>query len=163
MTTTTISQQARTGRTRGFKLIAGGILGLVLLGGIIFAVMMIRMMAPPPSDLDLSTTRLTEQGMYRATIAAQIDPIVINQIHEWTIHIETPDGQPVEEAEIIVDGGMPQHGHGLPTKPMVTRYLGNGDYLIEGMKFNMPGWWELKFQVTSNGRTDNVTFNLVLK
>ena len=27
---------------------------------------------------------------------------------------------------------MPQHGHGLPTKPRVTRPLGNGDHLVEG-------------------------------
>ena len=38
-----------------------------------------------------------------------------------------------------VDGDMPQHGHGLPTRPRVTRNLGNGDYQIEGVKFQMGG------------------------
>src|SRR4249920_3274177 len=32
------------------------------------------------------------------------------------------------------DGGMPQHGHGLPTRPVVSRELADGTYLMEGMK-----------------------------
>ena len=44
-------------------------------------------------------------------------------------------------AAITVDGGMPQHGHGFPTRPRVTRDLDDGTYLLEGMKFSMTGWW----------------------
>jgi hypothetical protein len=76
--------------------------------------------------------------------------------------VETPDGEPVENAEIKVDGGMPEHGHGLPTKPQMTEYLGEGDYRVEGMKFQMTGWWEVKFDITAEGQTDKVTFNLML-
>jgi hypothetical protein len=61
-----------------------------------------------------------------------------------------------------VDGGMPQHGHGLPTKPLVTRQLGNGDHLVEGMKFNMGGWWVVKFRVNAAQGPDSVVFNLKL-
>jgi hypothetical protein len=57
---------------------------------------------------------------------------------------------------------MPQHGHGLPTKPAVTRRLGEGDHLVEGMKFNMGGWWVVKFQVAGPQGSDVVTFNLKL-
>jgi hypothetical protein len=58
---------------------------------------------------------------------------------------------------------MPQHGHGLPTKPRVTRALGNGDHLVEGMKFNMGGWWVVKFRVASSAAgADSVVFNLSL-
>jgi hypothetical protein len=63
---------------------------------------------------------------------------------------------------ISVDGDMPEHGHGLPTRPEVTRYLGNGDYLVEGMKFQMPGWWVMDFDVTVDGQSDQVHFNLLL-
>jgi len=31
------------------------------------------------------------------------------------------------------------------------------------MKFQMTGWWEVKFDVTANGQHDKVTFNLILK
>ena len=35
-----------------------------------------------------------------------------------------------ELQRIGVDGDMPQHGHGLPTRPQVTDYLGD----------DVPGW-----------------------
>ena len=71
-------------------------------------------------------------------------------------------GAPVTGAAISIDGGMPQHGHGLPTKPQVTRELGSGDYLVEGMKFNMGGWWVVKFHVTAAAGRDSIAFNLKL-
>jgi hypothetical protein len=68
----------------------------------------------------------------------------------------------VEGATIAVDGGMPQHRHGMPTAPQVTEYLGEGRYRVEGLKFSMSGWWELRFDISSPAGTDKVTFNLVL-
>jgi len=62
-------------------------------------------------------------------------------MHSWILRLETLDGQPVRNAEITVAGGMPKHNHGLPTAPQVTRELGNGDYLVEGIKFQMAGWY----------------------
>jgi hypothetical protein len=57
---------------------------------------------------------------------------------------------------------MPQHGHGLPTRPRVTRNLGGGVYEIEGVRFNMGGWWEFKLAISAPGGSDRVTFNLAL-
>jgi hypothetical protein len=79
------------------------------------------------------------------------------------LHVETPDGQPVENASVLVEGGMPQHGHGLPTNPQVTEYLGNGDYLVEGMRFQMTGFWEVKFVINSGEQSDSITFNVDIK
>jgi len=87
----------------------------------------------------------------------------MNQLHAWTLNVTTPDGQPVEGARVAVDGDMPQHGHGLPTQPEVTRDLGGGRYLVEGMKFQMDGWWVVDFGVTAGGVTDEVRFNLLLE
>ena len=116
-----------------------------------------------PDDLDTSTTRLTDKGQYRVTVTSKLDPIVINRIHNWMIHVERDGGTAVEDAEISVDGGMPQHGHGLPTAPQVTESLGDGDYLLEGVKFQMTGWWELKLRIIADSQTDTVTFNIVLE
>jgi hypothetical protein len=118
---------------------------------------------PPPADLDTATTRLTEQGLYNVAFVSAIDPIAINQIHSWTLHVENTGGEPVDNAEITVDGGMPQHGHGLPTRPQVTQNLGGGDYLVDGLKFQMGGWWEVRYTITADGQTDDITFNLVLQ
>ena len=116
----------------------------------------------PPRDLDYSRTRASEGGVYRATIKPQGDTIPQGRLHRWTLHLETAGGTPVDGCTITVDGGMPQHGHGLPTKPRVTRHLGNGDHLVEGMKFNMGGWWVVKFRVNAETGPDSVVFNVKL-
>jgi hypothetical protein len=118
--------------------------------------------AKPPADLDYSRTRTSEAGHYRATIHPQGDSIPQGKLQRWTLHLETAAGMPVDSATVTVDGGMPQHGHGLPTKPQVTRVLGNGDHLVEGMKFNMGGWWVVKFGVDAAAGRDSVVFNLRL-
>ena len=72
------------------------------------------------------------------------------------------EGRAVEGATLAIDGGMPQHGHGLPTKPRMTRTLGDGTYEVGGVRFNMGGWWEFKVTITSERGADTVTFNLSL-
>lgn len=118
--------------------------------------------AKPPKDLDYGRTRVSEHGLYRATIRPQGDSIPQGRLHSWTLHLETTTGAPVDTAKMTVDGGMPQHGHGLPTKPQVTRKLGSGDHLVEGMKFNMGGWWVVKFRVNAAAGSDSLMFNLSL-
>ena len=104
----------------------------------------------------------SEQGLFVVQATSQLDPLAINQLHSWILHVETPDGQPVEGATITVDGGMPAHNHGLPTDPQVTEELGGGDYRLEGMKFSMPGLWELRITVTADGKTDTAVLELTL-
>lgn len=119
-------------------------------------------MPEAPDDLDVSTTKETDNGVFNATISSELDPLAINQIHSWIVHVETVEGVPVENAEIILDGGMPQHDHGFPTAPEVTEEMGGGDYRIEGVKFNMGGWWEFQLTINSEGKSDSVTFNVIL-
>ncbi len=140
-----------------------GIAGILILLAIAAVACSMMQMGEVPANLDYSTTRSSAQNMYRVTIKPDANPIPINQMHTWILHVETPDGKPVENAQITVNGDMPQHGHGLPTKPQVTEYLGNGDYRVEGMKFQMGGWWVMDFTVNHNGASDKVSFNLNLK
>ncbi len=143
---------------------AGILGGLLLVSGIWFVLMMRQMTLEntPPPDLDVSRTRMSAQGLYRGTYTPALEPITIDKLHTWTLHLETPDGQPVEAATVTVDGDMPGHGHGLPTKPIVSQQA-NGDYLVEGMKFQMPGWWYVEFDVVDGGVEDKLRFDFVLK
>lgn len=120
------------------------------------------MFAKPPRDLDYSRTRTSAAGVYRGTIRPQADPIPQGRMQRWTFHLETASGTPVNDAQITIDGGMPQHGHGLPTQPVVTRHAGNGDHLVEGVKFTMSGWWVMQFHVHSAAGDDSLVFNLNL-
>ncbi len=115
-----------------------------------------------PADLDYARTRTSTAGTYRVTYVPESEPIPIGRMQTWTLQVETADGRAVDDAELRFDGGMPQHGHGLPTKPKVTRALGEGRYLLEGVKFNMGGWWTLRVEVVSPLGRDAVTFNLRL-
>ena len=140
----------------------------VILGGlaIVYALSMGTMMSPmddAPSNLDYSTTQESDNGLYRVSYTSSTGNIPVNQMHEWTLHVENAGGAPVEDATITVDGDMPQHGHELPTSPRVTQYLGNGDYLVEGLKFQMGGLWLMDVTITANGQTDAVHFNMLLK
>ncbi|HJR79409.1 MAG TPA: FixH family protein [Anaerolineales bacterium] len=142
------------------------IAGIVVAAALVYFagmnLMMARMNSNLPSELDYSTMRNSNNDLYRVSYHASTDSVPVNQMHQWTLHVETLDGQPVENAAITVDGDMPQHGHGLPTRPQVTQYLGNGDYLVEGVKFQMGGWWVMDFTITAAGQTDVVRFNMVL-
>ena len=120
------------------------------------------MLQPPPDDLDLSLSKATDQGLYAASVEPGLSPITVGTMHGWVVRITALDGTPVENATISVDGGMPQHGHGLPTEPAVSAELGGGRYQVEGMKFNMPGWWVVNLSVDGRAGPDTVTFNLVL-
>lgn len=116
----------------------------------------------PPGDLDLSLKHPSLQGRFVVDIEPPTRGPAIGQIHAWTVKVTTRDGLPVSQARIDVDGGMPQHGHGLPTQPRITRETAPGTYVIEGMKFNMTGWWDLRLDIDAAGTRDRAVFNLVL-
>lgn len=141
----------------------GFALGALLLLILAYLTVMLIRMNNVPADLDYGTTLTSDQGLFSISYEPQAGNIAVNQMHSWTLHVETPDGKPVENAQITVDGDMPQHGHGLPTRPQVTKYLGNGDYQVDGLKFHMPGWWIVEFNITSGNQSDHVTFNLSLQ
>ena len=120
----------------------------------------VMMLVPPPADLDLSRTQTSTNGSYVASI--EPGTIEIGQTATWTIEVAATDGAPVALQDITVDGGMPLHGHGLPTEPQVTRDLGGGRFEVEGMKFSMTGWWVVNVHVDSPAGEDQATFNLSL-
>jgi hypothetical protein len=115
-----------------------------------------------PADLDLSLDKQTAAGIYHVALQPPAQAPAINQMHAWKVKLATADGSPVRAATFKVDGGMPQHGHGLPTQPRVTRELEPGTYLLEGMKFSMTGWWEVKLAINAAPGGDKVTFNTVV-
>lgn len=121
-----------------------------------------QMSSNVPADTDFGTTRASDGGLFRVTYTPALEPIAINELHQWTLHVETPEGAPVDDAVIAVSGGMPEHNHGMPTEPQVTEALGNGDYRVEGMQFQMGGWWTITFVIDAAGQQDSVTFNLKL-
>lgn len=104
-----------------------------------------------PADDDLRVTYTTPPGLPD-----------INRMHSWILHVESAEGVAVENATISVSGGMPEHDHGLPTRPRVTEELGDGDYRLDGMRFHMRGYWEIEVTITTEDATSVVVIPLRL-
>lgn len=119
-----------------------------------------------PANVDVATTQPSHGGKFTVSYTSDLDPVTINKLHTWTLHVADSAGQPVDNATVAIDGGMPEHNHGMPTQPIVTP-LGSGDYRAEGMKFQMPGWWTVTVTVTNTvggaAQPDSATFNLLLQ
>jgi hypothetical protein len=138
---------------------------LMLVGGGLTACSHVMTMfgaAKPPAQSEFGIgPRTSSTGLYVATLQPS-DSLKPRRLQTVRVVVVDAKANPVDGASITVDGGMPQHGHGLPTQPRVTKALGNGEYVIEGVRFNMGGWWELKLAIAGNAGTDTVTFNLAL-
>ena len=115
---------------------------------------------PAASEFGLGP-RVSAAGHYVASLEPA-KPLRPRQMQRVRVVVRDADGRAIDEAQISIDGGMPQHGHGLPTRPRVTRNLGDGMYEIEGVRFNMGGWWEFKLAIAGSRGADTVTFNLDL-
>lgn len=103
----------------------------------------------------------TTPGGYSLHIHSQLQPLGINQIHSWQLELSNAAGI-VSGAEIEVQGGMPEHDHGLPTQPQVTEEIQPGIYLIEGIRFHMPGAWTMDFTINHGGAISNATLEFDL-
>src|SRR5687767_5787550 len=87
-------------------------------------VIWLTMPGAPPADLDLARSKATEKGLYRVEIEPEGGAIKQGEMHAWVIALKNAQNAPVEDARFTIDGGMPQHHHGLPTSPEVTTHLG---------------------------------------
>ena len=110
-----------------------------------------------------ATTVFSENKKYRVTLYSKVFPLPMQKIHSWVAHIETADGKPLEKATIYIHGGMPQHRHGFPVQPRVEKNLGNGNYLIKGVKFSMIGDWEMRLNIKEPTVRDRAIFKIKMK
>lgn len=123
---------------------------------------------PSTEDLDTATFQLSRDRNFLAHI--EVEPssesnsaaVPINEIHRWRLIISDLNGKAIEDATIEFVGHMPGHVHGLPTQPRITDQLAAGVYRIEGVKFQMHGWWVIEFNIVAGGATDTVKFDILL-
>lgn len=115
---------------------------------------------PPESEFGFGP-RTSQIGGYVATIEPEA-PLRTGAMQRLRFRLRDAAGAPVVGARVTIDGGMPQHGHGLPTQPRVTGEPADGVYEVDGLRFNMGGWWELRFVFERSGLADRVIFNVRL-
>lgn len=112
------------------------------------------------ASADEANSWLSRSGHFRVSYESDLQPIVINRMHRWTLNVVDRDGEPVTGATLTVTGGMPAHDHGLPASPQVTRELAPGRYLLEGVRFHMRGKWQIEVAIDVKGLHDVVVVPL---
>jgi hypothetical protein len=114
----------------------------------------------PAARVGAREVRVGEAGLYRIAIAPEGGAIPVGAIHSWVVEVATAAGEPFVPTRLAFDAGMPQHGHGTLTAPRVTRALGNGRFLVEGVKFHMGGDWTLRVEVVGPLGADVAVFHV---
>ncbi|MGB1237439.1 MAG: hypothetical protein ACPG4U_04460 [Pseudomonadales bacterium] len=101
----------------------------------------------------------------------QLEPLQalqLNQLHSWraVLSRETPSAQwpQLQREQLMLSGGMPAHGHGLPTQPKVSAIESRSEtelqFVIRGLKFQMWGNWVLGVQLPEMAQPLQVSFEL---
>ena len=67
--------------------------------------------------------RVSAGQRYAATLQPR-QALRVRQLQAVPVLVTDASGRPIEGASISVTGGMPEHGHGLPTQPKVRNALG---------------------------------------
>ena len=111
----------------------------------------------------LPSTVLSASGKNTVKLEPIERPIPVGSLHQWRlIIIDRKTGDPAQISQIAFDGGMPAHGHGLPTIPQAATYEAESGWLIEGVKFNMSGLWELKVRFQTPDLWDTATIKVAV-
>lgn len=104
----------------------------------------------------------SDEGRFTVSFESELQPLSINKIHSWILHVADSSGNAISNAQLVVTGGMPEHNHGLPTSPAVTASLDDGDYKVDGIRFHMRGYWEIRVSIDTGTEHDDVTIALTL-
>ena len=102
----------------------------------------------------------TENGSYLVTLRPENPEYVIGKAQNWIATVTDAQGKIFTPSALYFDGGMPGHGHGLPSAPQFTQHLGGSGYKLEGMRLNMPGDWRFVVTVGGPAGIDSAVFNL---
>ena len=93
----------------------------------------------------------SQQSIYQSKLECQ-NSLSTDSFQNCWLKIFHAD-KPVKNADIFINGGMPEHEHGLPTSPKIVWSDDKNAYLIKGLKFSMPGQWSLNFKVNAEDDT----------
>jgi hypothetical protein len=121
--------------------------------------------AAPQAPAAAAASVPTRNGLYRVEWHTVPDPIVLSELFEVEATVTDKAGNPVEDGTVRIDARMPQHGHGMATRPEddpgecdaagKCRHPG-GVYRTRGMKFHMPGDWTVTFDVVGPAGEDRL-------
>jgi sugar lactone lactonase YvrE len=92
------------------------------------------------------------------------DPIPVGELFDLELMVREGcrSARPAEGIQLEVDATMPGHGHGMNTAARVSP-LGPGRFLVTGLRFHMPGRWEVDFDVMRGGAVERAQVEVGLE
>jgi hypothetical protein len=112
------------------------------------------------TDTTWRLQQASSNGLYQTTLSCATPPVVAI-FQECSLQLSSKQALP-PDLVIAVDGGMPAHGHGLPTAPQAIPTGKPGEFRIDGLKYSMPGEWVLGFLLHSAASQDKIVFRFTL-
>lgn len=103
------------------------------------------------------------QGTFKVALAGGRLTLAQNKLQQITVAVTRAGGQPVIDAKMTISGKARDVVRHLPTEPRVTKNLGGGKYLVEGLRFNMAGSWLLEFEVEADADKDKAVLEVEVK
>jgi hypothetical protein len=99
-------------------------------------------------------------GRLRGTLEPDPADAPLNVMQTYRLRIVAASGGATVKVRLTdIAGGMPLHSHGLPTAPELIERA-PGDFGLRGLRFTMPGWWQVMVAVEDGGRFDVLTFDV---
>ncbi len=138
------------------------LLQLLFIGIASFATLAVAQEPNLPNVNELPV-RHSENGVFSLAAEPALKPVRLNAMHYWTLRLADAEANSISGATIAIDGGMPGHGHGLPTSPRVFPGEAPGEYVLKGLRFNMSGVWELKLDIDHGERSDRLLLQFVVE
>ena len=117
-----------------------------------------RVTPTPEPSAAATWAAVSPSGSVSGRLGPEAGTVQIGRIQSWILELRDAAGEPLSGARVAIGGGMPAHGHGLPTEPRVTAALPEGRYRIEGMKLNMHGDWVIDVAVETPSLRDQLRF-----
>ena len=99
-----------------------------------------------PAGPALPASFCSNAETFRVEVARAPSPLPLGSFFD--LEVRLVDGcrgtAALEGVVLRADGAMPGHGHGMNSAAR-TSPLGGGRYAVSGLRFHMPGDWELRF------------------
>ena len=83
-------------------------------------------------------------------------------MNAWKLIVTDKAGAPISDAEVTVTGTMPDHQHGWPTPPTITKGADGMTFDFAQLNLSMAGVWTVTFEVKMKSVDGTITTEATL-
>ena len=104
------------------------------------------------------------EGHFKVALISS-DPIPQDlTLYTWVVELRDAAGTPLENASVIAEPTMPDHGHGtFPATTAGEAGDSTGQFVLRDMDLFMAGTWQIELRIEQGGNSDTVFFHFYLE